>query len=128
EQIELISNTKLETGKWTHVAGTLDTSTGEQKLYIDGKLAAKKVHNLKQDVSGGYTLQRFMDGCAGRGAYPIKFNGSIFNTGADGDGADYRTWGSPYWFQNSRLIYWPMLAAGDFEMMQPFFKMFRDAL
>lgn len=34
--------------------------------------------------------------------------------------ADYRRWGGPYWFQNTRLAYWPMLAGDDYEMMQPF--------
>ena len=61
----------------------------------------------------------------GRGAYPIKFNGSIFNVDAKvkdvSYDADYRRWGGPYWFQNTRLIYWPMLAAGDSDLMQPFF-------
>ena len=42
--------------------------------------------------------------------------------------ADYRRWGGPYWFQNTRLIYWPMLASGDYELMQPFFDMYREAL
>ena len=31
-----------------------------------------------ETVSRSYTLQRYMNACAGRGAYPIKFNGSIF--------------------------------------------------
>lgn len=83
-------------------------------------------------VTKGYALQRFITACAGRGASPIKFNGSIFtvdtvvnDTRLD---ADYRRWGGPYWFQNTRLIYWPMLANGDFEMMQPLFKMYFDDL
>ncbi len=84
-------------------------------------------------VSRGYALQRFINACGGRGAYPIKFNGSIFtvptqeNNGVTYD-ADYRRWGGTYWFQNTRLTYWPMLAAGDFDLMQPFFKMYCDAL
>ncbi len=83
-------------------------------------------------VSRGYNLQRFMNACAGRGRYPIKFNGSIFTVDAEVDShrfdADYRRWGGPYWFQNTRLAYWPMLPAGDFEMMQPLFGMYLDAL
>lgn len=79
-----------------------------------------------------YTLQRYMSACGGRGAYPIKFNGSIFTTVAHvGDekfDADYRRWGGCYWFQNTRLMYWPMLATGDFELMRPLFGMFLDAL
>ncbi len=35
-----------------------------------------------QAVSQAYALQRFLNACAGRGAYPIKFNGSIFNVDA----------------------------------------------
>jgi hypothetical protein len=84
-----------------------------------------------KEVSQGYTLQRFMNACAGRGAQPIKFNGSIFNVDAKVKDvtydADYRRWGSPYWFQNTRLIYWPMLASGDFDLMPPLFRMYREA-
>lgn len=83
-------------------------------------------------VNQGYVLQRFISACAGRGALPVKFNGSIFTVDAEKNGkrldADYRQWGGPYWFQNTRLVYWPMLASGDFEMMQPLFRMYREAL
>jgi hypothetical protein len=85
-----------------------------------------------ETVTRGYTLQRFIAACAGRGAFPIKFNGSIFTVEAREPGenydADYRRWGGPYWFQNTRLIYWPMLASGDFDLMAPLFRMYRDAL
>lgn len=83
-------------------------------------------------ASRGYALQRFISACAGRGAYPIKFNGSIFNVDSrepkESFDADYRRWGGPYWFQNTRLAYWPMLASGDYEMMEPLFRMYLDAL
>jgi hypothetical protein len=42
--------------------------------------------------------------------------------------ADFRQWGGGYWFQNGRLAHWPMLAAGDFDLMQPFFRLYRDLL
>lgn len=85
----------------------------------------------------GYTAQRYLNACTGRGAYPIKFNGATLSVdarpGAQGHikaayDADYRSWGGGYWFQNTRLIYWPMLESGDFDLMRPFFKMYRDAL
>ncbi|MBN2312122.1 MAG: hypothetical protein JXR94_24300 [Candidatus Hydrogenedentes bacterium] len=83
-------------------------------------------------VNRGYTLQRFISACAGRGGSPIKFNGSIFVVDAEVDGnrfdADYRRWGGPYWFQNTRLAYWPMAASGDTGMMSPLFRMYADAL
>jgi len=84
----------------------------------------------------GYVLQRFMNACAGRGGAPIKFNGSIFTVektpGAppetpDGD-PDWRQWGCCYWFQNTRPSYWAMLPAGDFDMLDPWFRMYREAL
>ncbi|MDP4283981.1 MAG: DUF5703 domain-containing protein [Bacteroidota bacterium] len=80
--------------------------------------------NTGMVITRGYTLQRFINGCAGRGKYPIKFNGSIFTVdypGTEGF-ADYRRWGTGYWWQNTRLPYWTMAAAGDFEMMRPLFK------
>ena len=85
-----------------------------------------------QRVSRGYTLQRFVNACAGRGSFPIKFNGSIFTVDArekeEHFDADYRRWGGPYWFQNTRLAYWAMLASGDFDLMQPLFRMYLDAM
>lgn len=79
-------------------------------------------------VTQAYLLQRFMNACAGRGASPIKFNGSIFTVGKPDD-PDFRRWGGPgFWFQNQRLIYWPMLADGDFDLMRPWLKMYRQML
>ncbi|MCX6561896.1 MAG: DUF5703 domain-containing protein [Candidatus Aminicenantes bacterium] len=78
------------------------------------------------DVSRGYALQRFINACSGRGAYPIKFNGNIFTVGRPGKpgDADYRLWGPGYWWQNSRLPYIGSCASGDLDLIQPFFKMY----
>lgn len=94
-------------------------------LDAGGSEAARK-------VSSGYTLQRFMNACSGRGEFPIKFNGSIFTAdwkypGENYD-ADYRRWGPGYWHQNTRLPYWSMLYSGDFEMLRPYFEMYRRTL
>lgn len=83
-------------------------------------------------LNGGYARQRFISAAAGRGAYPIKFNGSIFTVNTRDPGslaeADHRSHGPCYWFQNTRLSYWPMLASGDFDTMQPLFGMYRAVL
>jgi hypothetical protein len=83
-----------------------------------------------QLVESGYNIQRYMNACAGRGEFPIKFNGSIFVPnileGEDDLGPDFRRWGGGYWFQNTRLTYWSMLATGDFDMMKPFFDMYEN--
>lgn len=80
------------------------------------------------DLARAYQLCRFMNACASRGAQPMKFNGSLFTVGTPTD-PDYRRWGGPgFWFQNERLLHWPMLAAGDFDLMAPWFRMYREAL
>lgn len=107
------------------------------RLFLDGDADAER-------VTRGYVLQRFVTACAGRGAYAVKFNGSLFTvdnpgriegkdkvTGAPIPGpftADERDWGAQYWFQNTRPMYWPRLMAGDFDLMQPFFRMYRGML
>lgn len=69
-----------------------------------------------------------MSACAGRGNYPIKFNGSIFTVDpcyTDKNRAynpDYRLWGPDYWWQNTRLVYHPMLKSGDYDMMRVLFR------
>jgi hypothetical protein len=114
---------------WVHVAAVADPEAGALSIYLDGALVAhQSVETLDEAfvVSRAYALQRFIDACAGRGAYPIKFNGSIFtvpNPGSPGD-ADYRRWGPGYWWQNTRLPYLSMCASGDFEMMLPLFEMY----
>ncbi len=76
--------------------------------------------------------QRYLVACCGRGLFPIKFNGGLFTAdwklkGEDFD-ADYRRWGGGYWFQNTRLIYWALLANGDYEILRPLLRMYRDFL
>lgn len=88
-------------------------------IFVTGDVDATK-------VTRGYVLQRFITACGGRGAYPIKFNGSLFVVDDPGKNytADHRDWGGQYWFQNTRAMYWPRLAAGDFDIMRPLFKMY----
>jgi len=92
-------------------------------VYVHGDGQADK-------VTQGYILQRFVTACAGRGAYPIKFNGSIFvvDNPEKKENADFRAWGGQYWFQNTRAMYWPRLMAGDFDMMLPLFSMYANIL
>jgi len=91
-----------------------------------------KAGRVSEIINRAYVLQRFLNACGGRGSFPIKFNGSIFTVDSREEGetfdVDYRRWGGPYWFQNTRLIYWPMLASGDFDLMGPLFRMYINAL
>jgi len=125
------ANANLRPGQWTHVAVTFDIHAGV-RLFADGKIVGDfPAGTYTPDgelISQRYALQRFMFACAGRGGSPIKFNGSIFNVDGPRNDADFRAWGGPYWFQNTRLAYWPLLACGDFQMMRPLFRMYQAAL
>ncbi len=105
------------------------------RSYIDVSTEDQNEKDKVYNVARGYALQRYMNACSGRGNAPIKFNGSIFTVDTKnlegrfkGYDADYRQWGGPYWWQNTRLPYWSMLEAGDFDLMLPLFKLYRDAL
>jgi len=98
---------------------------------LAGKPGAKGADGAPDDartVTRAYALQRFIDICGGRGAYPIKFNGSIFTVpseGSPGD-ADYRRWGPCYYWQNTRLPYISMCTSGDTDLMAPLFAQYID--
>jgi hypothetical protein len=121
----------LKPGEWQHVAARVDAS-GELALYLNGKqvsgkpLKAGPPLSIGESVSRAYALQRFVTACSGRGGLPIKFNGSLFTV--EGRDADFRNWGGGFWWQNTRLPYWGMLYAGDYEMMSPLFDMYLNAL
>jgi hypothetical protein len=123
----------LTPGEWHHVAAVVDPEQGRIRVYHNGKPVAESTFETGNDtfvISRAYALQRFVTACAGRGHYPIKFNGSIFtvpHAGTPGD-ADYRRWGPGYWWQNTRLPYLALCTSGDTEMMQPLFRMYAQDL
>lgn len=91
-----------------------------------------------EKVSQGYAINRFMTACTARGQYPMKFNGSLFTVGhymPDGEVStlenhdpDFRDWGGCYWNQNTRHLYYPLVATGDYEMNIPWFNLYTNAL
>ncbi len=119
---------------WTHVAAVADPAAGSYRLYVDGKLVAEDSGQAVGDeatwISQMYHLQRFVTACAGRGAYPIKFNGSLFTVppGPTEKAPDYRRWGPGYWWQNTRLPYISLCASGDFDLQRPLFRMYAEQL
>jgi alpha-L-fucosidase 2 len=129
QQISGIDKINLEQSRVAHQQWW-DAFWHRSWIYINGDAQAKS-------TTQGYVLQRFLTACAGRGKYPVKFNGSIFvvdNPALKDDGktvyanADYRGWGGQYWFQNTRPMYWPRLMAGDFDEMLPLFNMYARIL
>ncbi len=88
--------------------------------------------------------------CQSRGRIQTKFNGGLFTQQlrlkgpASGqsprpgaveqpDGTwltheDDRLWGRRFTYQNQRLLYWPLLASGDYDLMKPFFDYYSNVL
>lgn len=122
----------LEPGKLTKLV--LDFSpTGRLVITVNGKEVYNDASADAEDaflVSQAYALQRYVNACGGRGNLPITFNGSIFTVPVKNrpEHGDYRRWGSGYWWQNTRLPYYCMNMAGDFEMMRPLIQMYTDML
>jgi hypothetical protein len=105
---------------------------GRSWIFVEGADAASA--DAAKAITRAYQLQRWVTACAGRGRYPIKFNGSLFtveprhvNDKIPYD-ADWRAWGDCHWWQNLRLPYFPMPARGDCDLMPPIFQMYFDAL
>ena len=79
-----------------------------------------------------------MLGCNAYGKWPTKFNGSFFTydpdfvqnkRGVKTETPDFRTWGGgSFTAQNQRLVYWPMVKNGAFDMMPSQFDFYRRAL
>lgn len=122
----------LEEGKPAHVALTV-TRGGGIRIYKNGALVHETAEDpVESKVTQAYTLQRYMNAIGGRGNYPIKFNGSIFTVEPTFLGQnfnpDWRRWGDCYWWQNTRLPYHSMPAAGDFDLMLPLFRLYEAAM
>lgn len=76
------------------------------------------------EITRNYTLFRYMLGCNRKGSDPTKFNGGLFTFDPQFVNAerpftpDFRNWGGgTMTAQNQRLVYWPMLRSGDFDLM-----------
>lgn len=91
--------------------------------------------NTAWQVGRNYQLFRYMLGCNAFGKYPTKFNGGLFTfdpvyvNPSFNFTPDFRNWGGGLMTaQNQRLVYWPMLKNGDFELMEPQFDFYLHSL
>jgi len=77
-------------------------------------------------VGRNFQLFRYMLGCNSNTEWPTKFNGGLFtvdplytDTGNKGLTPDYRNWGGGlHTAQNQRLVYFPMIKNGDWDLLQ----------
>ena len=86
-------------------------------------------------MSRNYQLFRYQLGGNAKGEYPTKFNGGnliydpVLVNEKTAYEPDWRQWGGAiHTAQNQRLLYWPMLKAGDFDAILPQFELYRKGL
>lgn len=91
--------------------------------------------SIPWQIGRNYQLFRYMLGCNAYGKYPTKFNGGLFTYDPRFDDPsrsftpDYRNWGGgTFTAQNQRLVYFPMLKSGDFDLMKPQFEFYLRSL
>jgi hypothetical protein len=76
------------------------------------------------ETGRNYQLFRYMLGINAKGEWPTKFNGGLLTvdpvyTDKNELTPDYRNWGGGlHTMQNQRLVYFPMIKAGDWDMLQ----------
>lgn len=140
-------------GFWNRswIIATDNTLPEEKREKLNGEASAQGTRKEEDGAAltaQSYNMFRFLMACQSRGKVQTKFNGGLFNQqlrlkGKDNqnrvgmlqqtDGSwltneDDRLWGRRFTCQNQRLLYWPLLASGDFEMMKPFFGYYSNLL
>ncbi len=86
-------------------------------------------------VGRNFQLFRYMLACNSNGHFPTKFNGGLFTVDpiytdtAYALTPDYRNWGGGlHTAQNQRLVYFPMIKNGDWDLLQPQFNFYLQLL
>ena len=133
------------------IIATDNTLPEQAREKLNGEASASGTREEKDGAaltSQSYNVFRFLMACQSRGTVQTKFNGGLFtqqlklkeqdkknrsNMVQQADSSwltneDDRLWGRRYTFQNQRLLYWPLLASGDFDLMKPFFNYYSNLL
>lgn len=99
-----------------------------QRSFVYVQPARPDTGSVSWQTGRNYQLFRYMLGCNAMGNYPTKFNGGLFTYDPAATDStmrftpDFRNWGGGiHTAQNQRLVYWPMLKNGDYDVMKPQF-------
>lgn len=83
-------------------------------------------------VGKNYQIFRYLMGCNAKGDWPTKFNGGLWTFDPVYVNKyrpftpDHRRWGGgTFTAQNQRLLYWPLLKSGDFDVMTQQFDFYK---
>ncbi len=92
------------------------------------RIDENNINSRAWEAGRNFQLFRYMLACNAKGAWPTKFNGGLFTADpvfTDTSNTltpDYRNWGGGlHTAQNQRLVYFPMVKNGDWDLMQPQF-------
>lgn len=84
-------------------------------------------------VGKNYQYFRYMMGCNAKGKFPTRFNGGLFTfdpvltSSGTPFTPDYRKWsGGTFTAQNQRLLYWPLLKTGDWDLLTQQFDFYKN--
>ena len=132
---------------WIYISDNTLSPEEKGKLNSEGYKAKRNEKDGAALVTQSYNLFRYLMACQSRGNNQTKFNGGLFtqplkctkdniwrkNVGWEEDGflfshEDDRDWGRRYTFQNQRLLYWPLLMSGDYDLLNPFFNYYFNLL
>ena len=105
------------------------------RSYISILPGAAKPDSQPWRIGRNYQLFRYQLAANAYGQAPTKFNGGLFTVDPEFTdpkltyNPDDRRWGGgSFTAQNQRLVYWPMLKSGDFDMMAAQFDFYLRAL
>lgn len=132
---------------WIYLSDSKVDPEDKGKLNSEGYLEKRTEKDEAALITQNYNVFRYLMACQSRGKNQTKFNGGLFTqplrctqdniwkkvVASEADGylishEDDRDWGRRYTFQNQRLLYWPLLNSGDFELIKPFFNYYTDLL
>lgn len=106
-----------------------------QRSFINIEPNNPQPDSLQWQAGHNYQLFRYMLGCNAYGTSPTKFNGGLFTFDPSYTDTlyhftpDFRNWGGGLMTaQNQRLVYFPMLKSGDWDMLKPQFDFYLKSL
>ena len=132
---------------WIFVSSNTMSPEEKGKLNSEGYKTTRDEKDGAALITQSYNVFRYLMACQSRGKNQTKFNGGLFtqplkctedniwekHIGWKEDGflfshEDDRDWGRRYTFQNQRLLYWPLLMSGDYDLIKPFFNYYTNLL
>ena len=132
---------------WIFISDNTLPSNKKGILNSEGYIDKRTEEDDAAVVAQSYNVFRYLMACQSRGKNQTKFNGGLFTqplrctkdniwektVASESNGflishEDDRDWGRRYTFQNQRLLYWPMVMSGDYDLMKPFFNYYTNLL